>query len=268
MKKLFISAIILSLTAICSAADKEKSAEPFDRGIGRSTSVFIPKGAVGGGVSFSYNDYNVGESADDAGYNMLFSLVQGLKGSMTSFGVAPYISYFVADNLSVGLRFDYDRSRLNLGNANLSLGEGMAFGVQDYNYFKHMYAGSIAGRYYMPFANSKRFAMFAEVRASGAYGQGESYKIVGDEKHGTYQDILKFSVGLVPGLCVFVTDEAALEVSVGVLGFDYQKVKQVTDQVDVSVMQKSGANYKINLMSINLGISFYIPTGQNKVKKS
>ncbi len=233
-----------------------------------SSSVFIPKGAVGGGVSFSYNDYNVGESANDAGYRMLFSLLQDISGNMTSFGVAPYISYFVADNLAVGLRFDYDRTRLNAGSANLSLGDALSFGIQDYYYFNHMYSGSIAGRYYMPFANSKRFGMFAEVRATGAYGQGKTYKLVEDRKVGTYQDIIKLSVGLVPGLCVFVTDEAALEVSVGVLGFDYQKVKQITNQVEVSEMQKSGANYKINLLSINLGISFYIPTGQNKVKKS
>ncbi len=267
MKKLFITAIILSLPIICSAGDKEKSAEPFDRGIGKSTSVFIPKGTIGGGVSFSYNDYNVGNGANDAGYNMLFSLVQGMSGSMTSFGIAPFVSYFVADNLAVGLRFDYDRSRLNVGNANLTLGDSMSFGIQDYNYFKHMYSGAITGRYYMPIANSKRFAMFAEVRASGAYGQGESYKVEGEEKFGTYQDILKLSVGLVPGLSIFVTDEAALEVSVGVLGFDYQKVEQTTNQVDVSVMTKSGANYKINLLSLNLGISFYIPTGQHKTKK-
>ncbi len=267
MKKLLIISIILSLPIICSAGGKKEPAEPFDRGIGKSTSVFIPKGAIGGGVSFSYNDYNVGNSDDDAGYNMLFSMVQGLSGSMTTFGIAPFVSYFVADNLAVGLRFDYDRSRLNLGNANLSLGESMSFGVQDYNYFKHMYSGAITGRYYMPIANSKRFAMFAEVRASGAYGQGESYKIEGEEKFGTYQDILKLSIGLVPGLSVFVTDEAALEVSVGVLGFDYQKITQTTNQVEKSVMEKSGANYKINLLSLNLGISFYIPTGQSRTKK-
>ncbi len=265
MKKLFIIAIILSLPAICSADEnKEESAEKFDRGIGRSASVFIPKGAVGGGFSFTYKDMAVGESAGDAGYNMLFSLVQNMNGHMTTMGVAPFVSYFVADNLSVGLRFDYDRTKLNVGNSDLILSEGMSFGVKDYNYFKHMYSGSVGGRYYMPFANSKRFAMFAEVRLSAAYGQGESYRLIEGEKHGTYQDILKLSAGLIPGLCVFVTNEVALEVSVGVLGFDYESIKQTTDQVEVSVLKQSGANYRINLLSINMGMSFYFPLNYKK----
>ncbi len=267
MNKLFFTAKFLSLAIISSAGGKEKPAEAFDRGIGKASGVFIPKGAVGGGISFSYNDYNVGNATDDAGYNMLFSLVQGMSGSMTTFGIAPHVSYFVADNLAVGARFDYDSSKLNVGNANLSLGEGMSFGIQDYNYFKHMYSGSLACRYYMPIANSKRFGLFTEIRATGAYGQGESYRAEGEDKYGTYQDILKFSVGLVPGLAVFITDEVALEASVGVLGIDYEKIEQTTNQVDKSVMTSSGANCKINLLSLNLGVSFYIPTRQHKAKK-
>jgi hypothetical protein len=53
-------------------------------------------------------------------------------------------------------------------------------------------------------------------------------------------------------------DNAAFEVSVGVLGFDTQKVKQVTNQVEYSEMKSSGANFKINLLSVNFGMSFYI----------
>ena len=108
--------------------------------------------------------------------------------------------------------------------------------------------------------------MFTEVRAAGGYGQSESYNVDGDDKYGTYQDIYKFSLGIVPGLAVFVTDAVAFEVSVGLLGFNWQKVEQTTNQVDKSVMTSSGANCKINLMSIDFGLSFYIPTGQNKTK--
>jgi hypothetical protein len=43
-----------------------------------------------------------------------------------------------------------------------------------------------------------------------------------------------------------------------VLGFDTQKVKQVTNQVEYSEMKSSGANFKINLLSVNFGMSFYI----------
>jgi hypothetical protein len=68
----------------------------------------------------------------------------------------------------------------------------------------------------------------------------------------------------VPGLAVFFTENIAFEVAVGVLGFNWQKIEQTTNQVDKSIMTKSGANCNINLLKINVGMSFYIPTGKKK----
>lgn len=168
MKKIFIAILTLGFLSVYSAFSKEKEpVEPFDRGIGMSRSVFIPKGTVGAGVSFSYNNYSIGNSTDDAGYSMLFSLLQDMHGNMMSFGVAPYVSYFFADNLSVGVRFDYDRSTLGLGNANISLGDAMSFSLNNFHYFKQSYTGSVTLRNYMPISDSRRFALFTEVRATG-----------------------------------------------------------------------------------------------------
>ena len=106
--------------------------------------------------------------------------------------------------------------------------------------------------------------MFSELRATGGYAQSETYKLTDLDKHGTYQDVYDFEIGVVPGLCAFVTNEVALEVAVGLVGLNYQKVVQKTNQVGTSVMENSGANFKINLLNISLGISIYIPTGQKK----
>ena len=96
----------------------------FDRGIGRPNSVFIPKGTVGAGVSLAYNDYSIGNLVDDSGYSMLFSLIQNLHGNMMSFNISPFASYFIANNLSVGARFDYGRSTLGLDNVDLDIERG------------------------------------------------------------------------------------------------------------------------------------------------
>lgn len=269
MKNIFTAILALAILSVPSVYSKEKKpVEPFDRGISRGKSVFIPKGTVGAGVSFSYNNYSIGNSAGDAGYAMLFSLLQDIRGNMMSFGIAPYASYFIADNLSVGARFDYDRSILGLGNANVSLGDAMTFSLNNFNYFKQSYTGSVTLRNYMPIADSKRFAMFTELRATGGYAQSETYKIDEGDKFGTYQDIYQFELGLVPGITAFVTNEVAVEISVGLLGFNYQKVVQVTNQVERSEMESSGANFKINLFSLNFGMSFYIPTGAHRMKKA
>ena len=70
-----------------------------------------------------------------------------------------------------------------------------------------------------------------------------------------------------PGLSVFVTNEVAVEVSVGIMGFNYNKTVQTTNQVDKSVMESSGANCKINPLSVGLGMSVYLPTGVHRNKK-
>lgn len=276
MKRIFIlSVLFLSLGSALQAADREKRpVEPFDRGIGRSTSVFIPAGTVGAGVSFSYNNYSFGNGLNDTGYQMLFSLIQNFRGNMMSFGIAPHMSYFIRDNLSVGARFDYDRSILGLANLDLALSDALSLSVGNFNYMKQSYTGAVTLRNYIPFGQSRRFAMFTELRLTGGYGQAESYRLGYDEvleegyKSGTYQDIYQFEVGLVPGLSAFVTNEVALEVSVGLLGFNYQKVEQVTNQVERSEMERNGVNFRINLLAINFGLSFYIPTGDHRMKKN
>lgn len=238
--------------------------DTFNRGIGKATTLFVPKGTMAFGLTASYNSYDLGSAADDAGYKMLFSLVDGLDASMTSCGIAPQISYFFADNTSVGLRFDYSKSSLGLNSADLAIGDMMSFSIADMNYLKQSYSGSLTLRHYMSIADSRRFAIFVEGRGTLGYAQSKSYQSEGDDKFGTYQDIYKASLSIVPGIVCFIMDNAAFEVSIGVLGFDTQKVKQTTNQVEYSEMKSSGANFKINLFSINFGMSFYIYPKQRR----
>lgn len=263
MKKIF-TVLVLAFSFSAAVLAAEKSAEAFDRGVGKMNSVFIPKGYIGGGLSFSYKTYDLGGSANDVGYSMLFSLLSGMKGELYTLGVAPSVSYFVADNFSVGARFDYDRTSLNVGTLGLSVGELASFSLNDYHLLRNMYSGAVTGRYYMPIANSKRIAMFGELRLGFDLGQSVSYKVQDGRNYGTFQDIYGASLNVVPGLCVFATDEICVEVAVGILGIDYQYIRQETNKIDVSVMQQSGANFKINPLSISLGMSFYLPA----VKKS
>lgn len=245
-------------------AERNYEIEKFDRGIAMSNSIFIPKGTFGTGLTFSYNTIDLGQSVGDAGYSLL-SLLSGVTGDMYSFGIAPNVTYFIIDNLAVGLRFNYDRSMLNLGSANLAFGDMLSLQIADYHYLSHNYKGSITCRYYMPFGSSKRFAMFAEGRLTGGYGQSVLYRMDQDDKFGTYQNNITGSIDVVPGLTAFVTNNVALEVSIGVLGLNYKRSEQITNQVQTSVMQSSGANFKLDLFSVGMGVSIYIPTS-HKIK--
>lgn len=269
MKKIItILAALISVSVVNAKNTKEnEEVVPFDRGIGISSSTFIPKGSIGFGATFSYNTYDIGNTADDLGFSTLFGMVNNMHGNIVTGGVSPHVSYFIIDNLSVGGRFNFDRTKLDVGNASLSLTPDMSFGVNDFHYLKDAYSGALFARYFIPFGSSKRFAMFTELRATGGYAQSETYRLTELDKNGTYQDIYDFEIGIIPGITAFVTNEVALEVSVGLVGLDYQKIVQHTNNVGTSVMERSGANFKVNLLQISLGISCYLPTGGQRAKK-
>ena len=269
MKRIIIIVSLIFTTFIGSASPAGKSGdvEPFDRGLGGSLSgTFVPKGSISAGTNFSYNTVDLGKSADDMGYSMLFGLVGGLTGSMYTFGVTPQVAYFVADNLSIGARFGYKRSYLGLNNASLSISDDIGFKISDYNVFNHKFTGAITMRYYMSIAHSKRFGIFVEARAIGGYGQGKTWKVVGEDKYGTYSETLEGALNFVPGISIFATDNMAAEVAIGVLGLEYSKVDQYRNQVEHSTMSTSGANFRINPLSIELGLTIYFYTGPHSKK--
>ena len=267
MKRTLIMALLICSAVNSLAGSREKEpVEPFDRGVGTSSTVFIPKGTIGTGVNFSYTTYDLGNAADDTGYSMLFGILNGLKGNVYTFGLAPHVSYFIGNNLSVGARFDYDRSSVDLGNANLSISEDMGFSIADYHTLSQTYAGSLTLRYYMSIADSKRFAIFAEMRASGSYGESKSWKVDGEDRFGTFATTVKGALTFVPGISIFAQDNVAVEVAIGILGIDYKRTEQIRNQVERSVMQQSGANFRINPLSIEIGTAFYFYTGPHSKK--
>ncbi|MGM9786068.1 MAG: hypothetical protein ACI3ZS_04460 [Candidatus Cryptobacteroides sp.] len=269
MKRIIITSALVLAFIVCSASPAKKSGdvEPFERGLGDAlTGTFVPKGSIGAGINFTYNTVDLGGSNDDMGYSMLFGLLGGLKGSMYTFGVTPQVSYFVADNLSIGVRFSYKRSYLGLNNASLSISDDIGFNIKDYNVFNHKYSGAFTMRYYMSIAHSKRFGIFVEGRLRGGYGQGKTWKNVEEDKYGTYSETLEAGLNFVPGICIFATNNMAVEVAIGVLGLEYSKVDQYTNQVEHSTMTTSGANFKINPLSIELGLNVYFYTGPHSKK--
>ena len=59
-------------------------------------------------------------------------------------------------------------------------------------------------------------------------------------------------------MVAFINNYTAVEVSVGVLGFDFSKTRQTTNQVYVGERSLNSAKFRINLFAIGLGIAFYL----------
>ena len=212
--------------------------------------VFVPKGSwmAGGAVSYS-------EHEED---NLNFLVLKDVNALGYTFSVSPYVGYFFRDNMAAGIRFSYNRTYLDLGNLDLNLGEDFNINLEDWFYLEQKYQIGGFLRTYMPIGRSKIFGLFNEMRLNYGYAVGKNSTGSGTQYDGTYEQTHSLQIGFAPGLTAFVTDWSAVEVSMGVMGFNFDWVHQKTNQVETGFRRTSSGSFKINLFSINIGMTFYL----------
>lgn len=240
----FVMAIFLLFTASTTMCGQEV----FKRNIEQVS--FVPKGAWVTGVSVSYSQ------SDQNNYQFL--IIENLNGDTYSFKVSPTLMYCFADNMTAGGRFSYKRQRTRLNSADIVLGEGTEYGIDNLYSISHNYFGTALWRYYLSLGSSTRFGLFNEVQLQVGGGQSKLVSGSGRDLTGTYERNFQVNIGFAPGMSVFLNNYSAIEVNVGVLGFNYNHTRSVTDQVYVANRRTKQANFNINLFSISFGVMFYI----------
>lgn len=218
------------------------------RGISNLKTEFVPKGqwVFGGSVSYSTHSND----------NYTFLIIEDIQSDGYSFKISPLVGYAYAKNSLVGVRFGYSRSLTQLDNASLSI---TSLDNSFYYSLKHSYNAEALWRKYIPLGrNNKRFALFAEV--SLAMGGSQSKLAAGPQNalSGTYATSFDVSLGVNPGIAAFLTNNFAIEVNVGVFGFNYSLTRQVSNQVVTGESSSSQMNFKVNIFSIGLGAAFYL----------
>ena len=242
--------ILLLLVVIAGSAEAQRGKRAIKR-IDREVqeTVFIPKGTWMMGGSVSYSEHDEG--------NLNFLIMEDVEGKGYNFSVSPYVGYFFRNNIAAGFRFTYNRDYLDLGNMDINLGD-ITISFDDLYYLEHKYEASGFLRTYIPIGRSKIFGLFNEARITYGYGKGKNSTGSGTTYDGTFQTVQNLQIGFAPGLTAFITDWSAVEVSVGVMGFDFKWIDQQSNRVEEGSMRTSSGNFKINLFSINIGMTFYI----------
>ena len=109
----------------------------------------------------------------------------------------------------------------------------------------------------MPIAKSKIFAVFNESRLGYSYSQSKNTTGSGMDFSGSYTTSNHLFLGMAPGITAFITNNAAVEASVGLVGLDFGWSDQVTNQVVEGGTSSASARFKINLLSLNIGMVMY-----------
>lgn len=242
-----MSRLLLFVAVIATIAPLQAQTT-FERGLEQVS--FIPKGQWITGVDVSYTQSDLD--------NYKFLIIENLRGDTYSFKVSPKLMYCFADNLAAGGRMSYTRSRTRLSSADVILDSETSYSPGQLYLISHSYYGTAAFRNYISLGRSMRFGFFNEVQLQIGGGQSKVVNGEGDDLTGTYSRNFSFDIGLTPGLIMFLNNYSAIEVSVGVLGFSYNKTHAITDQIYVSDLSTKSANFKINLFSISFGVAFYL----------
>ena len=243
MKK-FILFIFLT-TFVCVVSGYARKG--FDREI--QSTLFVPKGTWASGLSFSYMEM------ESNNYNFL--ILDEVIGEGYTFKISPHVSYFFKDNISAGFRAEYQRTYGDIGNINLDLGDDLSLAIKNYGYVSHGISATGFIRTYMSLGKSKIFGFFNELSLTYGYSQGKTVSGTGTSFTGTYQTMNQMQIGATPGLTAFVTNNLAVEVSVDILGLDFQWINQKTNQVETGTFRNSSADFKIDIFSINIGLCTY-----------
>ncbi|MCM1377795.1 MAG: hypothetical protein NC097_00695 [Clostridium sp.] len=237
---------ILALLALCPATARAQ--EEFEPEIQSVT--FVPKGQWVAGVSVSYSQSNQNKYQ--------FLVLENLSGDTYSFKVSPMVCYIFKDDMGAGGKFAYSRSLTKLENADIILDSETDTSVENLYRLSHSYNVMGIMRNYFSIGSSKRFGFFNEIQLQLGGGQSKLMQGKSKDLTGAYERNFNLNVGISPGLAVFLNNYSALEVNVGVLGFNYNATKTIKDQIYVSRRNTKSANFKINLFSITFGVAFYI----------
>ena len=205
--------------------------------------VFVEKGNHAIGFSGNYYNFNAAGYTDGDGFSLLSLLNMG-DGVVHAWNVVPRISWFVADDISIGANLLYSGyvadTNINLDFREVLpvlyewLGDGSDIanvGISSRHMVHHNWGLAFSARKYISFFGSKTFGVFGEARLFAKYGNTFSCPR-NAEKLGKTRTSQTAQVGvdIAGGLAVKLKDNSALTISVPIIGLTWNGAWQNSER--------------------------------------
>ena len=221
----------------------------YDRGL--FNFLFIPKGIWQVGITASYGEF----STEDL---EVLDLISDVDFSGRLFAIRPYFSYFLKNNISLGMRLGYTQGKANIGSFKMDIDEDMSFNLHDIMYKSTTYSASILFTQYLGIARRGRFGVFNEVELAFGGGASDFHRPFNGEMRETHTDIFEMGLNFSPGICIYMLDQVSFNLSFGVFGLSLRNEKQTENGEKLGERTTSGANFRFNIFNINFGIAVNI----------
>jgi hypothetical protein len=226
-----------------------KAVGRFDRGIENYR--FIPRKKWIGGVTASYATLDIDDN------QLLYSLLKDVDLSGSILSVNPFVGYAVRDNIVLGLKFGYSHGRGEIGNFAINI-DDLDISLKDLLYIQDNYSVALFHRSYVGIDPGKRFGVFSETTLQYSTGTSSFSREENSGPKRTETNMNQLRLGLNPGLAVFIMENVSAEVSFGIVGFKYLWETQRNNLGETGSRHSSSADFKINILNINIGITLCI----------
>ncbi len=227
----------------------ERNLGRFDRGL--FNYIFIPRNKWGFGITASYGELNT----DDV---QVLSILKDVDFNGKMYSIRPYLSYFIRNNQSVGLKFNYTRGIADLGRLAVDFDDDLNFTLRDVSYYQQSFGIGAFYRNYVGLDHNGRFSIFNEVELGFSSGSSRFRRLYNSEPRDTRTTSTEVSLNFSPGVCVFIQEYVSFNVSFGVFGLKMRNEKQLTNGIDEGSRFTSGANFRFNIFNINFGLMVVI----------
>ncbi len=217
-----------------------------ERGIVKS--LFIPAKTWQTGISFSHYE----ENNDD--YDFL--IIENWKGKAYSLRISPFFCWYFKNNQGVGGRFTYKNTHFNIRELSISIEDDMSFTLDNAYITNKMYQCAAFVRNYVGLHS--RIGVFNETHLTYGYGNGKLSVGNTEVPNRTSQTTHEIQLGIRPGICGFVTNSVMFEFSFEVGGLRYRKISQIINNETKGTRTTGIANFRLNLLSLNLGLAVCI----------
>lgn len=217
-----------------------------ERGIVKS--LFIPAKTWQTGISFSHYE----ENNDD--YDFL--IIENWKGKAYSLRISPFFCWYFKNNQGVGGRFTYKNTHFNIRELSISIEDDMSFTLDNAYITNKMYQCAAFVRNYVGLHS--RIGVFNETHLTYGYGNGKLSVGNTEVPNRTSQTTHEIQLGIRPGICGFVTNSVMFEFSFEVGGLRYRNISQIINDETKGTRTTGIANFRLNLLSLNLGLAVCI----------
>ena len=230
-----------------------------DREINKN--VFAYKGELALGLTASYGTL----SSDNSD---IFAILENINASGSITTISPFISYFVANNTSIGVRLGYTNMGGKMDNMDVNLGEqnDVDITIPWIDLSSNSMRVSAFLRNYTSIEEAGRFGVFSEIEASYAFGNNSFAFRSGDDNPVKYTDSESATVKVWfnPGVAVYMFPNVCATISFGMGGFKYTSVKQFDETGEQTGKRTSSKlRFRLNLADIHFGLNIHL-WGKNK----